>query len=135
LEESPFLPLTQTPSIYSEFGRSLEDIMLPPVEDPQLIRLKEFLDTEWGPPAVGMQLRALFAGGLPPIPPPQRWDTEIDVIQVIYEQLQSEKFVNEMWPSIKMLLKDDTCNTSWAAQTLTILALFNIIRILPIIGD
>jgi hypothetical protein len=104
--------------------------------DPHLERLKEFLDTEWGPPAVANQLRGLFAGGLPPIPPPQRWTCgkNIDIAGIIWEQVQSEKFVDESWPIIKMLLGVDTCNTAWAAQTLTVLALFNIIRILPIVG-
>ena len=106
-----------------------------PVVDPQLVRLKEFLDEEWGQPAIEQQLRGLFAGGLPPIPPPQRWVVgNLDIVGLVYEQVQSEKFVDENWPSVKMLLGVDTLNTAWAAQTLTVLAIFNIIRILPILG-
>jgi hypothetical protein len=128
-------PESQEPSIYSEFGRSLEDIMPEPPVDAHLERLKEYLDTEWGPPAVQSQLRGLFAEGLPPIPPPQRWavSVRLDIPQLIWEQTQSEKFVNEQWPSIKMLVGEDTCNTEWAARVLTMLALFNIIRVLPVI--
>lgn len=108
-----------------------------PAVDPQLVRLKEFLNTEWGLPAVEVQLRGLFGdGGLPPIPPPQRWAVpgNLHIAELIWEQVQSEKFVDEMWPSVNMLLGDDTCNTMWAAQTLTVLAMFNIIRILPIVS-
>ena len=126
----------ETPSTYSEFGKSLEDIMPVPPVDPQLERLKDFLDTEWGRPAVENQLRGLFRGGLPPISPPQRWDIphSIDIVGLIWEQTQSEKFVEEMWPCIKILIGVDTCNTMWAAQTLTVLSMFNIIRLLPIIS-
>ena len=105
-----------------------------PVQDPQFTRLKEYLDQEWGPPAVQVMVRTLFANGLPPIPKPERWsiDSRLDICELIWKQTQSEKFVEEMWPSIKMLLGEDTCNTMWSAQVLTFLALFNIIRILPI---
>ena len=109
-----------------------------PAVDPQLVRLQEFLNTEWGLPAVEVQLRGLFANGLPPIPPPQRWavPTQISmgISTLVWEQVESEKFVDEMWPSVKILLGEDTCNTMWAAQTLTVLAVFNIIRILPIVS-
>jgi len=142
-DESPFFsseeeddsPL-QGPTTYSEFGKSLEDIMPEPSVDPHLVRLKEFLDTEWGLPAVENQLRGLFQGGLPPISPPQRWviPRNLDVVELIWQQTQSEKFIDEMWPCIQMLIGVDTCNTMWAAQTLTVLALFNIIRLLPIIS-
>jgi len=124
------------PSTYSEFGKSLEDIMPVPPVDPHLERLKDFIDTEWGLPAVENQLRGLFMGGLPPISPPQRWaiSRNINVVELIWEQTQSEKFIEEMWPCIKILIGVDTCNTMWAAQTLTVLAMFNIIRLLPIIS-
>jgi hypothetical protein len=125
-------------TIYSEFHRNLEDILPAPepVVEPQLERLKQFLDTEWGPPAVENQLRILFAGGMPPIPVPQLWavSRNLEIPSLVWEQTQSEKFVDENWPSIKMLLGDNTLNTEWAAQVLTILALFNIIRIIPVLG-
>ena len=125
-----------SPTIRSEFGKSLEDIMPVPPVDPQLKRLKEFLDTEWGLPAVENQLRNWFQGGMPPIPPPQRWiiPRGIDITELTWRQTQSEKFVEEMWPCIKILIGVDTCNTQWAAQTLTVLAMFNVIRILPLIS-
>jgi len=112
--------------------------MPPPPEtiDRDLELAKRFLDEQWGPPAVEVQLRALFSEGLPPIPPPQRWGTpySFDITQLIWEQVQSEKFIEDSWPSIKMLLKEDTCNTMWVAQALTVLALFNIIKILPLVS-
>jgi hypothetical protein len=138
-EEFPSELLPQTPSTFSEFGRNLEDILPEPIVpvDAQLERLKEFLDTEWGLPAVENQLRVMFMGGMPPIPPPQRWviGRYVNIPELIWQQVQSEKFLEDTWPSIRMLLGVDVCNTAWAAQALTVLALFNVIRILPIIGD
>lgn len=114
-----------------------EQLAPEPIEDKRLRRLKEYLETEWGPYAVTNQMRNLFgsAVGYPPIPPPQRWriPANLDLDRLIWEQLQNEAFIDEIWPSILMMLDDDTLNTMWAAQVATVLALHNIIKILPII--
>ena len=119
--------------------RTLEELYgQSPAEKPEDIRLrrfKEYIETEWGPAAVTMQLRALFGNGYPPIPPPQRWTLGpyyTNLEQLIWEQVQTESFIEEIWPSVQMLLGDDVCNSMWAAQVATTLALFNLIRILPL---
>ena len=96
---------------------------------------KNFLDAHWGLPAVVVQFRGLFAGGYPPIPVPTRWQIphNIDLTQLVWEQIQTETFIDEVWPSIKMLLGNDVLNYEWAARVATVLSLFNIIRVLPIV--
>lgn len=106
-------------------------------DEKQLTCFKEFLNTHWGLPAVVVMFRGLFAGGYPPIPVPTRWhiSSRIDVAKVVWEQTQSEAFVDDAWSSIKMLLGDDIVNYEWAARVLTVLALFNVIKILAIITE
>lgn len=103
-------------------------------EEKRLIRFKEFLNTHWGLPAVTVQFRGLFAGGYPPIPIPTRWQLPqgIDIEDLVWRQVQTEKFIDEIWPSVVMMLGDDIPNFEWAAQVATVLALFNLIRVLPI---
>ena len=107
-----------------------------PTEDERRLMLfKNYLDAHWGLPAVVVLFRTLFAGGYPPIPIPTRWliPKDIDLIQLIWEQIQTDNFIDEIWPSIKMLLGDDICNYEWSARVATVLSLFNIIKVLPIV--
>ena len=106
-----------------------------PQEDARLTRFKEFLNTQWGLPAVTVMFRGLFAGGYPPIPVPTRWQipSGFNLEQLVWEQVQTEKFIDEAWPSILMLLGDDICNSEWAARIATVLSFFNVIRVLPIV--
>ena len=105
------------------------------MEDPHLARLREFIDTEWGLPAVELMFRGLFQGGYPPIPIPTQWDVPgvLDVPELVWQQVQTDAFLEEMFPSVKMLMGDNIANTSWAAQVLTVLGFFHIIHILPTI--
>lgn len=104
-------------------------------EEKRLVRFKEFLNTHWGLPAVVVLFRGLFAEGYPPIPIPNRWciPKDIDVTQLTWEQLQTESFIDEIWPSIIMLLGDDITNFEWAARVTTVLSLFNIIKVIPVV--
>jgi len=105
-------------------------------EDPSLIRLREFLDTEWGQPGVEVLLRNRFGGGgFAPIPVPYLWviPPTLDLAQLVWQQTQTDAFLEEMWPSIKMMMGDNILNTDWTAQVLTMLAFFRVIQILPII--
>ena len=107
-----------------------------PTEDErQLMLFKNYLDAHWGLPAVVVQFRGLFAGGYPPIPIPTRWliPKDIDLMQLVWEQIQTDNFIDEIWPSIKMLLGNDICNYEWSARVATVLSLFNIIKVLPIV--
>lgn len=101
----------------------------------RLICFKEFLNTHWGLPAVVVLFRGLFAGGYPPIPVPSRWHlpTNIDVAGLVWEQVQTENFIDEIWPSIVMMMGDDVCNWEWTARIASVLSLFNIIKILPLV--
>jgi len=104
-------------------------------DEKRLIRFKEFLNTRWGLPAVVVQFRALFAGGYPPIPVPTRWKipSSLDVASLVWEQVQTENFIDEIWPSIVIMMGDDITNFEWAARIASVLSLFNIIKILPIV--
>jgi hypothetical protein len=107
----------------------------PPSEyERQLALFKRYLDENWGPPAVTVLFRGLYAGGYPPIPLINRWDipSGVDVENLVYEQTQTDGFVEDAWPSIRMMLGDDIVNYEWAARILTVLAFFNIIRVLPV---
>lgn len=105
------------------------------MEDPHLTRLREFLNTEWGLPGVEVLFRGLFAGGYPPIPVPSQWDVPgvLDLSELVWQQTQTDAFLEEVFPSVKMVLGDNMANTQWAAQVLTVLAFFRIIQILPVI--
>lgn len=101
-----------------------------------LERFKEFLDTQWGPPGVQLVFSGIFRDGYPPIPHPSLWDIPnigIDVPKLVYQQIQNEDFIDEMWPSIVMMLGDNIRNQTWAAHILTVLGFFRMIQILPII--
>lgn len=104
-------------------------------DEKRLICFKEFLNTQWGLPAVTVLFRSLFAGGYPPIPIPSRWQvpTKINIENLVWEQVQTEKFIDEIWPSVVMMLGDDITNFEWAARVASVLSLFNVIRILPIV--
>ena len=105
-------------------------------DDPHLVRFQEFLDTEWGLPAVQVLFRGLFRGGFPPIPAPHMWKIphqQLDIEELTWQQVQSPAFVEELFPSVKMLLDDNITNTQWAAQIMTVLAFFRVIQILPIV--
>ena len=150
-------PKTATSTEYPESGQThppkkAEEISFKPEEtsflglplqdktedEKRLIRFKEFLNTQWGLPAANIQLRRLFSGGYPPIPLITTWKNPkgIDVTQLTWEQVQTENFIDEIWPSITMMLGDDIDNFEWAARVATVLSFFNIIRVLPIIsGD
>ena len=108
-----------------------------PTEDERRLMLfKNFLDSHWGLPAVVVLFRTLFSeGGYPPISVPTRWyiPKNIDLTRLVWEQIQTENFIDEIWPSIKMLLGDDVLNYEWAARVATVLSLFNIIRVLPLV--
>lgn len=104
-------------------------------DEKRLIRFKEFLNTKWGLPAVVVLFRSLFAGGYPPIPVLNRWHipNNIDITRLVWEQVQTENFIDEIWPSLMMMLGDDITNFEWAARIASVLSLFNIIRVLPIV--
>ena len=107
-----------------------------PTEDERrLVLLKRFIDENWGPQAVNNVFRILYSGGFPPMPPVERWDipSHFDVERLVWEQVHTEKFIDESWPSIRMLLKDDILNYEWAARVATVLSLFNIIKVIPIV--
>lgn len=106
-----------------------------PSEDNELESFKEFLNTEFGPAGVEQQLRGLFSGGFAPIPPPPRWaiSPNLDLCHLVWEQVQSDAYIDSIWPCLKLLLQRDTLNRSWAAGVATVLSLFNIIRILPVV--
>ena len=134
----PTLPAA-VPSVFEvdDFLGEVKEVIRP--EDEERERFKEFLNTQWGLPATTVLFRGLFSGGFPPIPAPNRWNipNDINVIKLVWEQTQTEGFINEIWPSVRMMLQDDTCNFQWAAQVATVLAFFNIIKVLPIVleGD
>ena len=131
------LPIGQGPVVTASGGDTFLGIPLQEKseDEKRLIYFKEFLNTHWGLPAVVVQFRGLFAGGYPPIPIPTRWQipTNIDVAELVWEQVQTEKFIDEIWPSIVMLLGNDITNYEWAARIASVLSLFNIIKILPIV--
>ena len=133
-EESPEDQSLPKPTlrILSEPGK--EEKPTGPI-DIELEAFKVYLDTEFGPAGVEMQLRGAFGGGLAPIPPPPRWaiSPNLDISHLVWEQVQTDSFIDEIWPSVKMLLGGDTLNRQWAAGVCTILSLMNIIRVLPIV--
>lgn len=118
---------------YSKFMEEHVGIADKP-DDSYLARLKEFVDTEWGLPGVTMLFRGLFSGGYAPIPIPTQWaiPSRVDIVELVWQQVQNHKFLDEMWPSIKMLMNDNLMNTQWTAQVATILAFYRVIKILPI---
>ena len=105
--------------------------------DKQLEAFKEYLNTEYGPHGVEMQLRAAFSGQFAPLPPPHRWQisNHLDISRLVWEQLQADAFIDDIWPSIKLLLGNDILNREWAARVATILSLFNLIKILPVVVE
>lgn len=118
-----------------KYDKFIENHQITQVKDLQLARFKEFIDTEWGLPAVEVLFRGLFAGGYPPIPTPSQWDVPgvLDLAELVWQQTQTYAFIEDNWPSVKMLLGDNVLNTQWAAQIMTVLAFFNVIKILPTI--
>ena len=146
LPQTPTLPQepeSTSQQIFSETDFTAEELetldklhVTPEQQDKQLERFKEFLDNEWGLPAVILEFRNLFGpSGLHGLPPIHRWDipSSLDVPQLVWEQVQTEAFIEEVWPILKMLLKEDIINSMWAAQAATILSFFNVMKILPIV--
>jgi hypothetical protein len=121
--------------VEEEFDKFLGNHQIVNKEDPLLLRFKEFIDTEWGLPAVTVQFRGLFSGGYPPIPSPAQWGipSHLSIEELVWQQAQTYSFIEEMYPSIKMMLGDNITNTMWAAQVLTVLAFHRVIHILPML--
>lgn len=117
----------------------MEDLVKrPSVNEERLMLFKNYLDEHWGPPAVTVLFRALFSeGGYPPIPLIEHWDIpkDIDVLRLVWEQVQTVEFIDEIWPSITMMLGDNILNYEWAARIATVLSFFNIIRVLSVIRE
>lgn len=105
----------------------------------ELLRLKNYIDTEWGLPAVTLTLRSLYRGNTIYIPLPERWhiaqSLKNEIESLVYNQVQTESFIDSIWPSIKMLLGPDVSNLVWAAEIATVLAYVNLIRIIPIVQE
>ena len=127
----PTLRILSEPNPIKEYLSPYEE------NDHEKNAFKEYLNTEYGPAGVEGQLRHIFQGGIAPIPPPNRWAlrTHLDISGLVWEQVQTESFIDEIWPCVKLLLGEDSLNRQWAAGCCTILALFNMIRILPIVQE
>lgn len=107
----------------------------PPKSEENKARFKRFLDEEWG---IEAAIATVFrAWNFQPVPPPFRWDipSNLNVEQLTWEQVHTDKFIDEIWPVVEMLLGDDVLNWDWAARVATVLSLFNVIRIIPIVME
>jgi len=118
-----------------EFNKFVDGHQIVHKEDPYFKRFQEFIDTEWGLPAVQVQFRGLFTGGYPPIPSPAQWQvpSNLNIEMLVWQQIQTEAFQEEMFPAVRMMLGSSITNTMWAAQVMTMLAFYRIIQILPLI--
>ena len=137
LQESPvsspplgkYMGLPQK-SFEGEFSVRSED-------DKRLEAFKDFLNIQWGRPAVVTLFRSLWSGGYPPFPVFTSWAVpqNVDILELVWRQVQTDSFIDEIWPSLKMVLDDNIFNSQWAAQVATLLAMYNVIKFLPLLVE
>lgn len=118
-------------------GKSISAFKLDKADEEQLARFKEWLDTQWGPPAVEIFVGQALSGGVLSLPRITSWDVPSDFpfSRLVFEQVHTESFIDEMWPIAKIMLKNDVLNSMWVAHMMTLLAMFNLITLLPIIKE
>jgi hypothetical protein len=67
------------------------------------------------------------------IPSPILWDLpgDKDISWVVYNVAKQAGYIENVWPSLKILMGDSKDNTEWCCGVLTTMALFDAIRLLP----
>jgi len=71
------------------------------------------------------------------IPRLTMWDlpNNVDVYKIIYETILMPGYIEDCWPSLKLVMNTSIDNVEWTAGVLTTIALFDVIWMIPLGGD
>jgi len=99
-----------------------------------LVRLKEYIRLNWTPTAVALHIQHVFMGSPIICPPYILWavPNTIDIPTIIHAYMTRDDYLEDIWPSLSILLTNSITNLPWAASVATSIALFDVIRLLPV---
>jgi hypothetical protein len=67
------------------------------------------------------------------VPVPALWDIpgNLNVAKLVYDTVVSLGYIENVWPSLRLVMGTSVGNTEWCCNVLCTLGLFDVIRVLP----
>jgi hypothetical protein len=124
----------------NEFGKcdicvSMERRNAKITEDLELTKLKKYIfDNGFTESAVAMHIALLCSQPLV-IPSTPGWDyhTPADIPKSVFTLLKTPGYLEGIWPSLRIIMGSNKSNEAWTASIATTVALFDVIRTLPVL--
>lgn len=104
--------------------------------DKDYIGWKEYLVTNWSPHAISIHIR-MMCSYRQFLQPYTNWKTKsvIDIAQTVWYYMNQDRFVEAIWPALRIVMGDNLCNYAWTSGVATSIALFQVIASLPQIDE
>ena len=112
-------------------------VVLPPAEDKDLTVLKAYiLDNGFVVATVAMHIRMLCTSAMT-TPSTTGWDfaDRANIPDLVFALLHQPGYLEEIWPSLSIIMSDNKANPAWTAGISMTIAFFDIIRTLPMLKE
>ena len=99
------------------------------IDDPVLEKFVEFLDTSWPISTVNIHILNLCANSPFAMPSPILWKLpkNMRIESLVYDGVKQRAIIEELWPSLKIIMGDNILNFMWTAGAFTTIVFMGIV--------